>query len=123
MMNSVWLKQIFKGEKRLLKMNEVRACNPPRYDEISVAQLYDYCLKMQGMRLFFPDAYPKGRTCDRTYFFSVLSTVQPEYTEKLLLKSKEARYSLANADVKKETILMSEEWEAQLKQFPQFCSK
>ena len=43
------LKAILKGEKKLLKAAVVKHFNPPRYDEISVVQLYDYCIKMPGM--------------------------------------------------------------------------
>jgi hypothetical protein len=63
MVTSSYLKQILKGEKRLLKMSEVRHCNPSRYDEISVLELYTPCLKMPDMALYFPDVYPKGRSC------------------------------------------------------------
>ena len=44
MMTYPWLKQIIKGDKKLLNASEVRICNPPRYDEISVARLYETCL-------------------------------------------------------------------------------
>ena len=31
-----FLKQVLKGEKKLLKAENVKICNPPKYDEISV---------------------------------------------------------------------------------------
>ena len=40
-------------------------CNPPKYDEISVAKLYADCIQLPGMVEYFPDVYPKGRTCSR----------------------------------------------------------
>jgi hypothetical protein len=92
MMTTEYLKQILKGDKKLLKMSEVHQCNPPHYDEISVASLYEPCLKMARMSDYFPDKYPKGRTCSRVYFFSVLATLHPEYTDKLLKRSKEIRF-------------------------------
>ena len=61
MVTTDYLKQILKGEKMLLRMSEARMCNPPHYDEISVTQLYEPCLKMGDMSKYFPDAYPKGR--------------------------------------------------------------
>lgn len=65
-------------------MSQIRPCNPPHYDEISVTELYQACIKMPRMAEFFPDKYPKGRTCSRSYFFTILSTLHPEYTDKLL---------------------------------------
>ena len=77
MMTNPFLKGVLKGEKKLLKQAEARYCNPPQYDEISVAQLYDTCIQMPGMADYFPDEYPKGRSCNREYFFTVLNTLHP----------------------------------------------
>ena len=44
MVTSGFLKQILAGEKKLLKAEEVKTCNPPRYDEISVTNLYEECI-------------------------------------------------------------------------------
>ena len=68
MMTSAWLKEIFAGKKKLLKIKDARSCNPPKYDEISVTELYDYCIQMERMKDYFPDGYPKGRQCNREYF-------------------------------------------------------
>ena len=75
MMTAPFLKQILKGEKKLLKAKDVVNCNPPKYDEISVFNLYDKCLKMPKMAQYFPDKYAKGRICDRKYFFAILATI------------------------------------------------
>ena len=65
MVTAPFLKQILKGNKQLLKVANVIKCNPPKYDEISVAKLYTECIKLPGMAEHFPDVYPKGRTCSR----------------------------------------------------------
>ena len=65
MLTAPWLKQILKGEKTLLKAKDVKICNPPRYDEISVSNLSDECIKLPGMAQHFPDKYAKGRSCSR----------------------------------------------------------
>jgi hypothetical protein len=91
-------------------MTEVRACNPPHYDEISVTQLYDKCIKMPGMAELFPDKYPKGRSCNREYFFTILATVQPEYTDKLLKQSKEIRFGAEGEAQQTELIDMDPGW-------------
>lgn len=100
MVNAKWLKQILSGEKKLLKAKDARHCNPPRYDEISVANLYDSCLQMDNMADYFPDEYPKGRTCQREYFFTVLATLHPDYTEQLLQKCKQLRFGDAQQQEK-----------------------
>ena len=56
----------------------------------------DYCLDLEAMKDFFPDEYPKGRSCNREYFFNVLSTLHPDYTDQLILKSKEKRFAVTD---------------------------
>ena len=92
MVTAPFLKQILKKEKTLLKAAEVKICNPPKYDEISVTQLYDSCISLQGMAEHFPDKYPKGRQCAREYFFTILNSKHPEYTKALILNSKKLRF-------------------------------
>ena len=65
MLNAKWLKQIISGKKKLMKAADVNKYNPPRYDEISVTNLYKDCIKLEGMAQYFPDSYPKNRQCDR----------------------------------------------------------
>ena len=123
MVTAKFLKQVFKKKKHLLKAADVKVCNPPRYDEISVANLYADCMKLEGMKDHFPDVYPKGRSCSREYFFSILATKQPEYTKQLILNSKKQRFDGEDEDAVKERIEIDPSWEEELKAFPQFASK
>ena len=54
-------KAVFSGEKRLLKMREAKFINVTKYDELSVKNLYDKFMSLDGMKFYFPDKYPKGR--------------------------------------------------------------
>ena len=104
MVTASFLKQIFKTKKKLLKASSVKICNPPHYDEISVTQLYPSCIKLPGMAEYFPDKYPKGRSCSREYFFSILATLHPEYTADLILNSKKVRFDGEDDEAVKEKI-------------------
>ena len=64
------------------------------------------------MAQYFPDEYPKGRSCSREYFFSILSTLYPEYTSKLIANSKEVRFGEEAMGDKQEVIEVDESWEA-----------
>ena len=97
-----------------------RSATPPCYDEISVKNLYGPCLELPGMAEYFPDAYPKSKACSREYFFSILNTLHPEYTQRLIRKSKSCRFSLDAEHVQKEAILIDPQWEEELREFPQF---
>lgn len=54
-------KEIFEGEKQLLKLAEVNYISVIKYDELSVKALYDKFLSLEGMSKYFPSKYAKGR--------------------------------------------------------------
>ncbi len=55
------LKAVLAGDKKFLRMSEVRYINVATYDEISELRLYNKVIAQPGISLFFPDKYPKGR--------------------------------------------------------------
>ena len=62
------------------------------------------------MKVYFPDAYPKGRQCSREYFFSILATLHPDYTNELLMKSKKDRFAGDKDEDKQEMIEIDDTW-------------
>ena len=54
-------KDVFKGERKLLKFRDVKWISVNRFDELSVKGLYADFIKMDGMAQYFPKSYPKGR--------------------------------------------------------------
>ena len=42
-------KEIFQGKKKLLKLSEVKLIQVTKYDELSVKNLYDKFLTLEGM--------------------------------------------------------------------------
>ena len=54
-------KALFAGKKKLLKMGCVNWINVPKYDELSVKNLYDKFILLEGMIDYFPNKYCKGR--------------------------------------------------------------
>ena len=89
-----------------------------RYDEISVSNLYDYAMTLPRMAQYFPDSYPKGRACNREYFFSILATVHPKYFEQLIRSCKDARFKVNDEEQKNDAIVITEEWAEALSEFP-----
>jgi hypothetical protein len=55
-----FLKAVLSGEKRLLKMAQVKFCNVPAYDEIAVKHIFQDVAGRLTMRAFFPDTWAKG---------------------------------------------------------------
>ena len=54
-------KALFAGDKKLMKMKDVKFISTPKYDEISVKKLYPILIDLDGMKQYFPDKYSKGR--------------------------------------------------------------
>jgi len=54
-------KKLFAGDKKLMLLKSVKLISIPKYDEISVKNLYDQLIVLEEMSLYFPDKYNKGR--------------------------------------------------------------
>ena len=68
-------KLVFSGKKKLLKLHDTKQVQVTKYDELSVKNMYDDFLSLDGMKDYFPDKYCKGRCCDREYLFNVANTL------------------------------------------------
>ena len=122
MITKDYMKSVLSGAKGFLKMKDVKFCNPPAYDEIGVKALYDKVVSQPTVKKYFPDKFPKGKTCDRSYMYNVWNTVCPDDVEKVLRHANDVRYSLKSDKVKENTIIVTDEWQQELASMP-FTSK
>ena len=118
MINKDFFKQVFDGQKRLLGMNEVRRVNVPKYDELSVKNLWPTMSQDPEFMQFFPDVFPKGKIADREYFFNVMNTVHEEYTQALIRHANEQRTTAGGQARETQTISLTEDWHARLTALP-----
>ena len=79
-----YAKKIFGEQKLLIRKKHVQFIDVPKYDELSVKNLYDKLITLGDMRMYFPDTYPKGRQCDRDYMFNVANTLHPGIVQELI---------------------------------------
>ena len=56
-----YAKYIFAEKNALIKKVHVQFIDVPKYDELSVKNLYEKLIKLDGMERYFPTKYPKGR--------------------------------------------------------------
>jgi len=77
-------KEVFAGKKQLLKLPDVRQIQVPKYDELSVKNLYGKLIELPGMAKYFPSSYPKGRQIDREYMFDVANTLHRDVVKELI---------------------------------------
>ena len=83
-MNKDFIKQVFAGEKQLLKKTEVDYVTVPKYEELSVKALYPQFSKDAKFNAYFPDKYAAGKGPPRDYFFNVMNTLHPEYLKQVM---------------------------------------
>jgi hypothetical protein len=58
MFNKDFLKAVLADEKKLLKMSELKSVNVPKYDELSVKNIFPLIRKSPEVMAYFPDSYP-----------------------------------------------------------------
>ena len=90
--NKDFLREVLAGQKKLFKLAEVKWINPPKYDEISVANLYPKFKDDAKVAVYLPTKLAKGKLPDRAYFFNVLNTVHPNHVKKMVDYANEQRY-------------------------------
>ena len=88
-MNKDFLKEVLSEKKKLLELNSVKRINVPKYDELSVLSFWPQMQQDEQFMLYFPTKFPKGRVPDREYFWNIMNTLMPEYTESLIKHANE----------------------------------
>jgi hypothetical protein len=116
------LKLVLSGDKKFLKIQDVRFCNPPTFDEVSVTSLYDRVIRQKGMAELFPDKFPKGRTCCRSYMFNCWNTLHHDQVQAVISHASNMRYAIDSKKNEGNSIKMSEHWMEELERAP-FVSK
>ena len=118
MFSKDFLKLVFQGKKKLLKLKDVKFVEVVRYDELSVRGLYGDLLSLDGMGFYFPDAYPKGRQCDREYMFNVANSLHEEIVKQLIEHALKVRHHINADGMRDEAILLNEHWKEELASLP-----
>ena len=99
--NKDFLKQVFGGEKMLLKKKAVTTVEVPYYDELSVKRLWPQYKKDPEFAKYFPDVYVEGKGPSREYFYGILNTLYPEYLGKVMGHANEMRRTSNAPDTQK----------------------
>ena len=79
-----FLRSVFTEEKKLMKMGDVVNINVPLYQELNVADVLEVFKDHEELKRHLPDRLAKGRQIDRTYFFTVLNTLEPEKLQQMI---------------------------------------
>ena len=64
-----------------------------------------------------------GRLPEREFFFGIVGTMRNQYLKDVIKDAHKKRYTIADDDPKKEGILISDQWLAELQKHPYHSSK
>jgi hypothetical protein len=99
MINKDYLKGIFAEQKKLMLLKDVKLINVPKYDELSVKNIFPMIQQDSQLMLYFPDKMPKGRLPDREYTFNVLNTLRPDYVREIIQHAQKLRNAAEDKDM------------------------
>ena len=97
-MTKDFLRSIFTEEKKLMKVGDIVQVNVPLYQELNVADVLDMFKDHKELMLYLPDRLAKGRQIDRTYFFAVLNTLEPDKLQQIITHAQMHRNTAADED-------------------------
>ena len=118
MVNKDFLKLVLADEKKLLPIAECRFINVPKFDELSVKNIYPLFAEDEEVMRYFPDAYPREKGPARDYFFTVLNTLRPEYVDRIVKHAHKVRYASDQVENQHCEIQMTTEWFEKLNEEP-----
>ena len=70
----------------------------PKYDELSVKNVWPMIKADPDLMKFFPDKLPKGRLPDREYTFNVLNTLKEDYVKGIISHAHKLRNAPTDKD-------------------------
>ena len=106
-----------------MKMADIVAVNVPLYQELNVADVLEMFKEHAELKRHLPDRMAKGRQIDRTYFFTVLNTLEAEKLAQIIAHAQTQRNVAQDEETKLETIRITESWLDELKEIPFKSSK
>ncbi len=119
-----FMRDILSEKKRHLKQNEVNHMEVPAYQEISVKNMYEDAMADELLKKYLPTKEQLGnRLPERDFFFGIVSTLRNQYMKDVIADAHKRRYTIADDDPKKEGILISDAWLAELQKHPYHSSK
>ena len=66
---------ILTGEKKFMKLSEIKPVNVGYFPEISIKNLYQEFSMRPEIMPYVPTTLPKGRQLDKTFFFTIVNSI------------------------------------------------
>ena len=96
----------------------------PKYEELSVKNLYPDAIKDQVIGPYLPDLEMNSqRLPERDFFFGILGTLKPDYLKKIIDEAFNNRFQAGKTNKEKDYIMIDDSWLQELTKHPFISSK
>ena len=123
MASKEWIRMIFAGEKKLLKLSQLKPVNVGNYPELSVKKLYTEFATRKTVEPYMPPKLMKGRQIDKVYFWNCVHTLHPEELESMMQYANAQRNSVSDQANQDDSIRLTNEMYEAMKKYPWIVSR
>jgi len=119
-----FMRDILSDTKRHLKQNEINHMEVPNFQELSVKNMYNDALSDAVLCKYLPSKEQlSGKLPERDFFFGILCTLKNQYMKDVIADAQKKRYGVQPDDERKQGILITDTWFAELTKHPYYSSK
>ena len=119
-----FMRDILSDTKRHLKQNEINHMEVPNFQELSVKNMYNDALSDAVLSKYLPSKEQlSGKLPERDFFFGILCTLKNQYMKDVIADAQKKRYGVQPDDERKQGILITDTWFAELTKHPYYSSK
>ena len=110
-----FLRDVLSGRKRLLKLNQVRHVEVPRYREFTTKSLLGPALNDAELQPFLPNC-KLDDPINKQWFFDVIATIKPGWWEEQIAAAMQRRLERGSQESQSQVIEMQPEFLALISQ-------
>jgi hypothetical protein len=114
-----FIRAILSGAKKVIKQIEVKRISVPKYEELSVKNLYDDAMNDHDLSQYLPDRDQlSNKLPERDFFFGILGTIKQDYLNQIIDHAEKSRYKPNDQGKKSDAIMITDEWLQELIKHP-----
>ena len=119
-----FIKALLNDQKQALQRDKVILTEIPRFEELSVKNLYNDAINDQIVGPYLPSLeMNSNRIPERDFFFGVLGTLKPDYLKKIIKDANEVRFQVGDQGKERDCIMIKDDWLQELIKHPYFSRK
>ena len=122
----LFLKAILEGSKKYLYQGQFKKFSVPVIEELGVKSMWPTAMTIPEFPDYVPDEWieTKGKKADRTFFWEIVSTLQPEYVMALINDVQQQRMDRKKAKKINPTVMqINDKWLHKLNSYPWVSGK